>query len=62
VLGWRVIDIVAAIQGLNAIGVVSCATTVWIKTTTVSGVTPAGEKMAWFADPEGNILSLTQPQ
>jgi hypothetical protein len=48
----RVTDIVATIRGLNAKGAVSCATTVWTKTTTaaVPGLAPGGKKIAWFTD------------
>jgi len=60
VLGWRVTDIAAAARDLAARGVVFIrydgidqdGDGVW--------TTPGGDKVAWFADPDGNILSLTQ--
>jgi predicted enzyme related to lactoylglutathione lyase len=60
VLGWRVDDIGAAIRGLESRGV---------RFTRYDGMdqddlgiwtTPGGDHVAWFADPDGNVLSLTQ--
>ena len=60
VLGWRVADIEAAVQALNLKGV---------KFTQYDGMdqdlngiwtTPGGDKVAWFTDPDGNNVSLTQ--
>lgn len=60
VLGWRVTDIGATLRGLVARGV-ACER--------MSGVaqdpdgvwaTVAGHLVAWFRDPDGNLLSLTQ--
>jgi len=60
VLGWRVADIEAAVQALTLKGV---------KFTQYDGMdqhlngiwtTPGGDKVAWFTDPDGNNLSLTQ--
>ena len=60
VLGWRVADIVAAARELSARGVTFMrfdgmdqdADGVW--------TSPGGGRIAWFADPDGNTLSLTQ--
>ena len=60
VLGWRVTDITATVRGLAAKGVVfqrydgmdADDDGVW--------TTPGGDKVAWFPDPDGNVLSLTQ--
>jgi len=60
VLGWRVADIVATVTGLGSRGVVFLrfdgieqdAQGVW--------TTPGGDLVAWFTDPDGNVLSLTQ--
>jgi catechol 2,3-dioxygenase-like lactoylglutathione lyase family enzyme len=60
VLGWKVTDITATVRGLAARGVVfrrydgmeQDGDGIWIA--------PGGGKIAWFADPDGNILSLTQ--
>jgi catechol 2,3-dioxygenase-like lactoylglutathione lyase family enzyme len=60
VLGWRVTDIAVAVRGLAARGVVFLrydgidqdGDGVW--------TAPGGDKVAWFTDPDGNVLSLTQ--
>jgi catechol 2,3-dioxygenase-like lactoylglutathione lyase family enzyme len=60
VLGWRVADIEATARELAARGV---------RFTRYDGMgqdengvwtTPGGDQVAWFADPDGNTLSLTQ--
>ena len=61
VLGWRVPDIVATLRGLRDAGVVferyegleQDEDGVW--------TAPGGSRIAWFADPDGNVLSLQQP-
>jgi catechol 2,3-dioxygenase-like lactoylglutathione lyase family enzyme len=60
VLGWKVPNIEAAVTELNARGVrfqryggmPQDEFGVW--------VSPSGAKIAWFKDPDGNTLSLTQ--
>ena len=60
VLGWRVSDISATVTGLESHGVVFArydgmdqdAQGVW--------TTPHGDRIAWFTDPDGNVLSLTE--
>ncbi|MBI4266366.1 MAG: VOC family protein [Acidobacteria bacterium] len=60
VLGWKVDDIAAAADGLATKGVrferfagfVQDARGVW--------TAPDGTRVAWFRDPDGNMLSLTQ--
>ena len=60
VLGWRVTDIHAAVAQLEAAGVVFArydgmgqdAHGVW--------TAPSGDRVAWFTDPDGNVLSLTE--
>jgi catechol 2,3-dioxygenase-like lactoylglutathione lyase family enzyme len=60
VLGWDVADIGSMIHSLSAKGVAferfsgmqQDAIGVW--------VSPSGAKVAWFKDPDGNVLSLTQ--
>jgi catechol 2,3-dioxygenase-like lactoylglutathione lyase family enzyme len=59
-LGWKVADIAATVAALAARGVrferyerlEQDAAGVW--------KTPAGARVAWFKDPDGNLLSLTQ--
>lgn len=60
VLGWSVPDIDAAVRALAAKGVMferypgfeQDAQGVW--------TSPGGGRVAWFKDPDGNVLSLTQ--
>jgi catechol 2,3-dioxygenase-like lactoylglutathione lyase family enzyme len=60
VIGWRVSDISAIIEALASKGVrferfagmAQDGLGVW--------ASPSGAKIAWFKDPAGNILSLTQ--
>lgn len=60
VLGWDVADIHAVVQDLSGRGVTferfdglgQDDTGVW--------TSPAGARIAWFRDPDGNTLSLTQ--
>jgi catechol 2,3-dioxygenase-like lactoylglutathione lyase family enzyme len=60
VLGWRVTDMGRAVTGLESLGVVFAryegmeqdAHGVW--------TTPNGDRVAWFTDPDGNVLSLTE--
>ena len=61
VLGWVVPDIASAIDDLARRGVTferydglqQDAAGVW--------TAPGGARIAWFRDPDGNVLSLTQP-
>ena len=60
VLGWRVSDISVTVTALESQGVVFTrydgmnqdAQGVW--------TTPNGDRVAWFTDPDGNVLSLTE--
>ena len=61
VLGWMVVDIEKEIQRLSKAGV---------RFSKYEGLgqdpngvwhSPSGAKIAWFTDPDENILSLTQP-
>ncbi len=60
VLGWRVTDIDATVADLASRGVVFArydgvqqdAHGVW--------TTPNGDRVAWFNDPDGSVLSLTE--
>ena len=62
VLGWDVADIQASVNELLSKGV-TCERYQWLEQDE-SGVwtSPSGGKIAWFKDPDGNILSLTQFQ
>ncbi|WP_151084496.1 VOC family protein [Nocardioides cynanchi] len=60
VLGWQVADIAAMISGLESRGV-TCARYDGMEQD-AQGVwtTPNGDRIAWFSDPDGNVLSLTE--
>lgn len=60
VLGWDVADIHASVKELSNRGV-SCERYEWLGQDE-SGVwtSPSGAQIAWFKDPDGNTLSLTQ--
>ena len=62
VLGWDVSDIHASVKELSSRGV-ECERYEWLEQDE-SGVwtAPSGAKIAWFKDPDGNTLSLTQFQ
>jgi catechol 2,3-dioxygenase-like lactoylglutathione lyase family enzyme len=59
-LGWEVPDVVAAVKSLKAKGV-PCERYDFLQQDEL-GVwsAPGGAKIAWFKDPDGNTLSLTQ--
>ena len=60
VLGWRVTDITAAARDLADRGAVFLRYDGMDQDGDGVWTTPGGDKVAWFADPDGNILSLTQ--
>jgi catechol 2,3-dioxygenase-like lactoylglutathione lyase family enzyme len=60
VLGWRVTDIAASVRDLAARGVTFLRYEGMSQDDDGIWTTPSGEKVAWFNDPDGNTLSLTQ--
>jgi catechol 2,3-dioxygenase-like lactoylglutathione lyase family enzyme len=60
VLGWEVPDIAKAVSTLKQKGVQF--ESYGLPTQDAAGIwtAPGGTKVAWFKDPDGNILSLTQ--
>ena len=60
VLGWQVGDIAAAVRHLAARGVTFLRYDGMNQDQDGVWTTPTGAKVAWFADPDGNTLSLTQ--
>src|SRR5882672_11476704 len=60
VLGWNIKDIAAIIKSLNKKGI-TCQRYPGLKQDS-SGIwtSPGGSLVAWFKDPDGNLLSLTQ--
>ena len=53
-------DIAAAVRGLAAKGVVFTRYEGMDQDENGVWTTPGGEQVAWFPDPDGNTLSLTQ--
>ncbi len=60
VLGWEVPDITATASGLAGRGVTFLRYDVMSQDADGIWTAPGGARIAWFPDPDGNILSLTQ--
>jgi len=60
VLGWRVADIDDAITRLTSGGVVFTRYESMDQDARGVWTTPNGDQIAWFTDPDGNVLSLTE--
>ncbi|SDI87483.1 Catechol 2,3-dioxygenase [Frankineae bacterium MT45] len=60
VLGWRVTEIAAVVAGLQAKGVVFQLYDGMAQDESGVWTTPGGDRIAWFSDPDGNTLSLTE--
>ena len=60
ILGWNVDDIVSVIKQLNSKNIY-CERYEFLEQDNLGiWLTPNGSKVAWFKDPDGNILSLTE--
>jgi catechol 2,3-dioxygenase-like lactoylglutathione lyase family enzyme len=60
VLGWQVADIAAVTRELTARGVTFLRYEAMSQDEHGVWTAPGGARVAWFADPDGNTLSLTQ--
>ena len=60
VLGWRVDDIAHVVGELGAAGVAFTRYDGMGQDEDGIWTSPGGERVAWFTDPDGNNLSLTQ--
>jgi predicted enzyme related to lactoylglutathione lyase len=60
VLGWQVANIQACVADLTRAGVIFTRYAGLNQDDLGIWSTPDGAKVAWFADPDGNTLSLTQ--
>lgn len=60
VLGWQVDDVAAVVDGLSGQGVDLIRYEGLGQDPDGVWTTPDGAKVAWFHDPDGNVLSLTQ--
>lgn len=61
VLGWEVDDIVDAVAWLGAAGVALVRYDGMAQDEAGIWTAPGGDRVAWFRDPDGNLLSLDQP-
>jgi predicted enzyme related to lactoylglutathione lyase len=60
ILGWNVPDISIVIKSLNSNGIF-CEKYSFLQQDELGiWTSPGGSKVAWFKDPDGNILSLTE--
>jgi catechol 2,3-dioxygenase-like lactoylglutathione lyase family enzyme len=60
VFGWVVADITGTVKALMEAGVRMLDYHMISQTAEGVWTTPGGDRVAWFNDPEGNVLSLTQ--
>ena len=60
VAGWTVVDIAAEVRELRAAGVHFAIYEGFGQDELGVWTTPGGDKVAWFTDPDDNVLSLTQ--
>ena len=60
VLGWNVDDIYSTIKALNKKGVQFERYDFFEQDDLGVWISPGGSKVAWFKDPDGNLLSLTE--
>jgi catechol 2,3-dioxygenase-like lactoylglutathione lyase family enzyme len=60
VLGWQVPDIAAAVKDLGQAGIRFERYDFMTQDELGIWTTPTGAKVAWFKDPDGNILSVSE--
>ena len=60
ILGWQVSDIEQVVRGLAAKGVHFEIFGFFKQDELGIWTAPTGDKVAWFKDPDGNILSVSQ--
>lgn len=60
VLGWQVSDITGSVRELAAKGVAFSRYPGMTQDDDGVWTSPGGARIAWFTDPDGNVLSLTQ--
>jgi catechol 2,3-dioxygenase-like lactoylglutathione lyase family enzyme len=61
VLGWSVADIAMTVEALTRAGVAFERFESLSQDEVGIWVSPGGARVAWFKDPDGNLLSVTQP-
>ena len=60
ILGWQVTEIEKTVAGLQAKGVTFERFGFFEQDSLGIWTAPTGDKVAWFKDPDGNVLSLSQ--
>ena len=60
VLGWRVLNISKAVAELESVGVTFARYDLMGQDAQGVWTTPNGDRIAWFTDPDENVLSLTE--
>jgi catechol 2,3-dioxygenase-like lactoylglutathione lyase family enzyme len=60
ILGWQVPDIISAAQDLQSAGVLFERYEYMQQDELGIWATPTGAKVAWFKDPDGNVLSISE--
>lgn len=60
ILGWNVADIASVVKSLNSKGIVCEKFSFLEQDDSGIWISPGGSKVAWFKDPDGNVLSLTE--
>ena len=60
VLGWQVANMEEAVHALTLLGVEFTQYDGMDQDLTGIWTSPGGDRVAWFADPDGNIVSLTE--
>jgi catechol 2,3-dioxygenase-like lactoylglutathione lyase family enzyme len=61
VLGWRVDDLRATVSALRAAGIELLRYPAMDQDSDGAWTSPSGARIAWFRDPDGNTLSISQP-
>lgn len=59
VLGWEVDDVVPVVDWLQSQGV-EVEHYPWVQDPSGIWTAPNGDKVAWFKDPDGNVLSISK--
>jgi len=60
ILGWQVLDIEKIVTGLQGKGVQFERFGFFEQDALGIWTAPSGDKVAWFKDPDGNVLSVSQ--
>jgi predicted enzyme related to lactoylglutathione lyase len=61
IMGWEVPEIQAAVRRLRSSGVALKRYPQFQQDEDAVWTAPDGSRVAWFSDPSGNVLSLSQP-